>query len=390
MTVKAILWTYDPRQDGSCNIKLYLNHNGHKKYVKTRFHVQPIDFDKKRGLVKKSNPNHLRINTKIGELRRNIETQVIEHDDLNRVGKVKKVSFINFLSDRANDIHKGFTNLKPTTAKSYFSLLKRVTQYQKENRLSEISFDDITLEFYEDFRRFLFEKINCGLPGFSKHIKVIKTIMRLSQDKGLHNNEAYKHHLFKRHRSKASNKIYLTDEEIQSLYNLDLTFDPSLDRERDRFLISYFFLMRFEDSRTIKKENFFQKSGRWYLKYKQQKTGHECIVPVKSEAWEILTKRDFELNHGSNQQSNREIKTVCALARIDSEVRQGEESGPKWRFVTTHTARRSAATNLALQNVSVKIIADLGGWTDIRTLRSYLRASGLDSALVAKDLEFFN
>ncbi|MCB0653995.1 MAG: tyrosine-type recombinase/integrase [Saprospiraceae bacterium] len=57
--------------------------------------------------------------------------------------------------------------------------------------------------------------------------------------------------------------------------------------------------------------------------------------------------------------------------------------GPKWKFVTTHTARRSAATNLALQNVNIKIIADLGGWTDIRTLRSYLRASGLDSALVA-------
>ncbi|MCB0650919.1 MAG: hypothetical protein KDC85_06555 [Saprospiraceae bacterium] len=51
--------------------------------------------------------------------------------------------------------------------------------------------------------------------------------------------------------------------------------------------------------------------------------------------------------------------------------------------------RRSAATNLAPQNASVKIIADLGGWTDIRTLRTYLRASGLDSALVAKDLEFF-
>ena len=95
------------------------------------------------------------------------------------------------------------------------------------------------------------------------------------------------------------------------------------------------------------------------------------------------------MNYGSNPQSNRDIKTICALARIDTEVTQGEERLPKWKFVTTHTARRSAATNLALQNVSVKIIADLGGWTDIRTLRIYLRASGLDSALVAKDLEFF-
>lgn len=100
-------------------------------------------------------------------------------------------------------------------------------------------------------------------------------------------------------------------------------------------------------------------------------------------------KRGFDMDFGSNAQSNRNIKTVCALAKVDAQVKQGEESGPKWKFVTTHTARRSAATNLAMQNMNIKIIADLGGWTDIRTLRSYLRASGLDSAAVAKDFDFF-
>ena len=63
---------------------------------------------------------------------------------------------------------------------------------------------------------------------------------------------------------------------------------------------------------------------------------------------------------------------------------------PKWSFVTPHTARRSAATNLYLQGVSLKMIADLGGWGDDGTLRVYLRASGLDTALVARELGFLD
>ena len=77
------------------------------------------------------------------------------------------------------------------------------------------------------------------------------------------------------------------------------------------------------------------------------------------------------------------------MAGIHTSANEGDRSGPKWKFVTTHTARRSAATHLALQGVNLKIIADLGGWEKIETLRSYLRASGLDSAEVAKDLDFF-
>ncbi|HMQ59190.1 MAG TPA: tyrosine-type recombinase/integrase [Flavilitoribacter sp.] len=49
-----------------------------------------------------------------------------------------------------------------------------------------------------------------------------------------------------------------------------------------------------------------------------------------------------------------------------SEVSERKKTGPKWSFVTTHTARRSAATNLYLQGVSLKMIAELGGWGDER------------------------
>ncbi|MCB0650922.1 MAG: phage integrase SAM-like domain-containing protein [Saprospiraceae bacterium] len=390
MRAQVMIWTYKPRKDGTCNIKIYAGYKGDKKYFKTKFHVLPSQFDKNKGLVKRTHPNHLRINAAIGEEKKRILDHIIKPgENLRTLGKEKKESFIDFLVEHRNEIKNGFTDLKQSTARNYTSLITRITQYRDDRKLKDISFEDIDMDFYKDFQKFLSDECNCGLVGFGKHIKVIKTVMRNAQELGLHHNDIYKTRLFKRYNAKPSTKIYLTEDEIKAIEELNLSFDKALDRERDRFLVSYYFLMRYEDSRTIQKDFFFEQEGKHYLKYKQEKTERECIIPVKDKAWEILNKRGFNLNYGSNPQSNRDIKTICALARIDTEVTQGEERLPKWKFVTTHTARRSAATNLALQNVSVKIIADLGGWTDIRTLRIYLRASGLDSALVAKDLEFF-
>lgn len=91
----------------------------------------------------------------------------------------------------------------------------------------------------------------------------------------------------------------------------------------------------------------------------------------------------FRLNfsHGSHEDH---------LAGINQVTSEGDKVLPKSQLVTTHTARRSAATNLYLEGASLKTIADLGGWENNEMLRIYLRASGLDSARLAQDLDFFN
>ena len=78
-----------------------------------------------------------------------------------------------------------------------------------------------------------------------------------------------------------------------------------------------------------------------------------------------------------------------AIAGINDEVHRGDKLSPKRNFITFHTARRSGTTNLYLSGVCTNLIADLGGWTNEKTLKVSLRASGLDSAYMASDLEFF-
>ena len=54
-----------------------------------------------------------------------------------------------------------------------------------------------------------------------------------------------------------------------------------------------------------------------------------------------------------------------------------------------HTARGSAATNLAMQGVPLDFIARLGGWNNMDTLKKYVLASGMDVAMVAAEYKFF-
>lgn len=388
MTVKAVLWTYEPKKNGTCNIKLYANVDGKKKYFRTKLSVLPQDFDQNKGLVKKSHPSFQLYNATIKNAIWEMEQHLLKGGTLNNIGKKKSGSFLQFLQAFIQDTEAGLTGISLVTCKSYKSTLKRITQYCQHDHIADLAFEDINLEFYDNYKRFIIESGLAGIPGFNEHIKVVKATMRLAMDKRLHNNTDFQHKLFKKIPVK-TNKIYLTEDEIHSLEELDLSHDEALNREKDRFLASYYFLTRYSDSVRLRRKDFFERSGKQYLRYFQKKTNKECVVPVKPVAWSILERRGFNLSGDTNQEANRKLKTIAAMAGIHTHTGEGDRYGPKWKFVTTHTARRSAATHLALQGVNLKIIADLGGWEKIETLRSYLRASGLDSAEVAKDLDFF-
>lgn len=387
MRLKVILWKYEPRKDGTCNIKIYASIDGKKKYFKTQLAVLPKDFDEVRGEVKKSHPSYKLYNSNIRAKKREIEDHLLEGGRLTTLNRKKKIALLPFLTQFIEDTDAGITGIAKSTNRNYKSALKRLTGYCSSRNV-DLNFEDINLDFYDDFKRYLLNEGHCKIPGFNKHIKILKAIMRLAMDKGLHNNLVFQHKLFRKIPVK-TNKTYLNVAEIELLENVDLTDRPGLDRERDRFLISYYFLTRYSDSIRIRRKDFFEKDGQFYLRYFQQKTNKECIIPVKADALKILEKRDFNLSGDTNQEANRKLKTIATLAGISTLVQEGERSGPKSLFVTTHTARRSAATNLALQGVNLKIISDLGGWEDVQTLRTYLRASGIESAVVAKDLEFF-
>jgi integrase len=391
MKIKTILYKHRVHKDGKMSVKIYVNANGKVRYYPTGFAVHPDQWNEEREKVKPGNFYTTAYNEQIAKKRHQIEHHFITggtHEELATGKKTRTGSLIDFLGDFIRRINEGKTMIRKSTGKNYASLLSRLLGYAKHKAYKDIYFSDVSLAFYTDFLEYLFDYAQCSKAGAGKHIKNLKAIMNKALSKGLHNNRTHQQKEFKVFRM-SPRKIYLNIDEIKSMERLSLKDAPMLERERDRFLICYYLLLRFSDCRHIRKDNCFISDGHTYIKTHHQKTQKEAILPLSKKAILLLEKYDFQLNFTANQVANRHLKTIAGMAGINSPYKEMDKTLPKSQFVTTHTARRSAATNLYLQGVSLKTISDLGGWSSIRTLMVYLQSCGMDSARLASGLDFF-
>lgn len=394
MTVKAILWTYEPGKDGKCDIKLYIYHEGKKRHISLGVTVEPKDWDTKAQKVKKTHPLSEVYNALIRKNLLEIEERILTGQGLPQKngaqGKNPVWTLTSFIEDYITQTLQGAHDHADGTIKNHRSTLKRLQQFET-HRGQPLRFEEIDQSFYTEFLAFVsgrFKLTKTG--GFAQHIKNIKKFMSEAKYRGLHNHSGHLDRDFKVLKSK-ERKIYLNEDDVRKLERVDLSATPWLDVERDRWLICYYFILRFQDGQDyVKRANFFQMDGKWFFRYTAQKTNIEATIPVNSKAMAILEKYNWEMPRSNNQVSNRKIKTVAAMAGIDDVASENGAQGPKSCFVCTHTARRSAATNLATQGVPLNFIAKMGGWVQLETLRKYLLASGLDVAKVAAgSYEFF-
>jgi site-specific recombinase XerD len=391
MKVKAILWSHACHQDGTADVKIYIYAQGKKKYLSAGVSVDPSFWDKKACAVKKTHPLSNQLNSLINRKKIELEEKLLAGGNLEALNPEvkKKESLINFAALFIKEVESGLHPIKPSTCKNYVYSLAKLKKYAQHKKMPDLMFEDITMEWYYEFSNYLKDHHNCNRPGISKHIKIVKKFLSEATNRGINQHLDFKKPGFKVFKEHNSNKIYLTADEVAKIEKLNLKDNLSLQKERDRFLVGYYCIMRWSDTVAIRRDNFFEQAGRKFLRYHSQKEDIETILPVKPIVWQIMERYEFNLSGSSNQQANQQIKMVGALAGIIEDTKEGPKKGPKFSFISTHTARRSGATNLVLGGASLKTVADLGGWKRIETLKLYLRASGIDTALMASDLEFF-
>lgn len=389
MTVYPILWT-QPRENGTCSVKIYV-YTDKARYIGTDIAILPDQWNKKNRRVKPNHPLATTYNSILTAKCVEVERRLREGESIRDVqGRSKKQSLIELINQYIVEVQGGLHPIRKTTIKSYVALKNRLLQYCQYSGVHDLHFEDIDMKFYRNYWNFLNTVCKTELQGFANHVKNLKKFMKLGLDRKLHTNLAFRDKEFRMHKKSKGIKFYLTHEEIQKIETLDLSEWPSLQLEKDRFLISYYLLIRFGDSMKINRDNVVESKGKLFYSYTSEKTEVEVVLPLKPAALEIMKRYDYQLPKVSNVKANVKIKQIASLAGINTIIKQGNKSGPKCGFVSTHTARRSGATNLYLDGVSLKMIAQLGGWTRIETLKHYLLASGMDVALVASDYEFFN
>lgn len=290
--------------------------------------------------------------------------------------------------------------VKKRTIQHYVTTKYKLDNYEKHFN-TKLRFQDIGLEFY---RNFLFycqniEKINNNTIG--GYVTNLKKWCKIIDIEGLPINQQYRHSEF----STISNKtkdVYLNEDEINTVFNHDFSHSERLDNVRDNFIIGLRTGLRISDFMQLKKINIIDGN----IEIETVKTSYPVVIPLHQQIKEILLKRNGNLpNQISDAKFNEYVKEVCKEAgftqmvegakminkkddkdffpnvAIISKNKNRKEFGtyPKHELITSHSCRRSFASNLYGKLPNMTIMAITGHKTETQFLK-YIKITPKENA----------
>ena len=426
MVLKFSIRTTKEKSENPVPIYLFAQHGRNfQTFVTTGKFVIPADWDKVNEKVraKESSPYASEINRDLGTLKTNLEYALANEPDPDKINTDWLKHFIrNFWNpvaaeERKTDLFTYFddyikkieTQPNPKTGKpvayrvyrEYCITLNYLRKYAKMKR-RKIDFEDINKDFYRDFVKYLQsveivhtkkenkdEKDKPKEPPrklanntFNSKIKKLKSVLNDATEAGVNTSLRYKSAF---NLSEDADTIYLHEKDLDLIYNFDLSENKRLAKVRDLFIIGCWTGLRFSDLNQVNTKNI--KNG--LLHVTQQKTEGRVIIPLHPTVIEILSRYDGKPPEViSNQKFNEYLKDLCKLVELNEPVKKtitrggkkATEYKQKWEMVTTHTARRSFATNLYKSGLQAQTIMQITGHKTEGAFIRYIRISAEEHA----------
>jgi len=290
--------------------------------------------------------------------------------------------FNQFIDDRRRS-----GRFRNATIKVYNTTYKKLDAFNPK-----LKFEDINFEFFNSFTSWLYKS------GFSsnyvnKIIGTLKAVLNDATEAGVNQNLAFRSKRFSAPKA-PTESIYLTSEELKRIDSLT-QLPPGEDNARRLFLIAAHTGLRYSDVIRLTPANIVKIKQRDYIRITNQKTRVQTIVPLKQIVIDLIADgfpRSIE-----NQRMNQHLKTIAKKAGIDSPVTLSVHRGevidrvtkPKYMFVSSHTARRSFATNAYLAGVPTISIMAITGHKTERSFLSYIKIDPEVNARNIENHEFF-
>lgn len=270
------------------------------------------------------------------------------------------------------------------TVQKYRTTLRVLREFADMSK-RPVDFDTIDLDFYGDFTAHLTKTMGLSVNTVGKYVQCLKVFLNEATAKGINTKVDYKSNRFKVLKED-SDSVFLSEPELQRLYDFDLSSHTRLERVRDLFLVGCYTGLRFSDFTAIRPE--YIKDG--LIRMEQLKTMGKVVIPCHPVVTALLEKYSGQLPQSiSNQKMNDYLKELCQLVGLTSKEGKAITKGgvrvvrtlEKWQMVSTHTARRSFATNMYLLGVPAITIMKITGH---RTERAFMRYVKLDEEQHAK------
>ena len=388
--------------------------NGKKRYLPLQYHldetINPAFWNSNKGEAKQVSkfPQYPEFNARLNNVRDTVLTLIrkMQNDGKTLTNDVLRKELDLLLKKHKNQTdevsEKELMSFIPhfienstnsnVTKLGYRRMLKDLKEFEQLKKV-RLTFDKIDIDFHNEFVHYL-ESKNYAPNTVGARIRGLKTFMNAAYERNLHNNLDYKKKAFTKPSEETKN-IYLNEEELAEIYQLDLSTSKKLDHVRDWFLIAAYTGLRFSDLERLSKDNINDSS----IEIKTKKTGKTVVVPISPIIKSILDKYDDMLPKMiSNQKFNEYIKEVAKRAKIDEDILIEETKGTlkvqktekKYNLVSAHTARRSFATNAFLAGVPTIQIMKLTGHSTEKAFLSYIKISEHENAIKLQLHPFFS
>jgi len=402
-TFKFVLSKSQHQKKTRSNESMLMLRYTHKKqvtYFTTSKNVDDKYWDAKNQQIKRSYPGSDRFNIYIKGIRQRVEDiangilidggnpmpNIVKQHYQDKKDIQNKKTQYTFFEYADKYLEESKKHKKLGTIKTYTKTINKLHQYEKYARI-QLDWHNIDMEFYYNFMKYYMQVLGFTNNGFGGLIKVLKAILNDATEKGYNTHNGHLNKKFRAIKEEVNN-IYLSDDELQRIIDLNLSYNKQIERVRDLFIIGCYTGLRFSDFSQIKKESFVGN----ILQIKTLKTGEWVKIPVMQQVLDVMTKYKDQPNGlpktCQNQTMNKHLKEIGRKAKINEMILKIRNSGnkrietsiPKYKLITTHTARRSFATNMFKRGVPSRVIMAVTGHSTERAFSSYIKISKDENA----------
>lgn len=379
-TLNFRLNTSKINKEGLAPVYLRVTINGIRSEISTKVYVDPAKWDDRKSQIKGKEPVDIRKNKILFDF----TTQIYEALDalkkrrfditaanikLALMGELfKKTTVIEVYRQYMDYLQVRIgSDFSPSSYEIHKTTFDQVQEFLQHEKKEHIAIDEFSNPNFHRFEVYLKKYKE------NQHNTVYKKIERFrSMFKWAFEMEIIDKDISRRFKIKKQKKeiIFLTWEELEAIKAIDTSIER-LAVIRDIFVFMCYTGFAFKEIESLKLEHLSRniKGGYGLIMTRQKTQKNIPEIPLLPEALDLINKYQ---NHPkrirekklfpvpANQNFNAYLKEIADLAKVEKNI-------------TTHTARKTFATTIALRNgMSMEVLSKLLGHSSIRiTQESY-------------------
>lgn len=292
--------------------------------------------------------------------------------------------FINNYIERKSQMVNKDTQRKIVdgTVYNHHNALQRLQTFCEDKRI-RLTWELFNAQLEERLTAWMISK-NYAANTIASQYSIMKVWLREAEFQGIITDKS-----FHRYRTKCQDvdNVYLTEDDINRLYALDFNDEAikaqiapfsNIEVTRDLFVLACWTGLRFGDWKDLTDANI---EGENMIVH-THKTNTTVVIPLHPKVKAIINKYNGVLPRSVDKAHTiQHIRKCAELAGISQLVSLGRvqggrsilRTGPKYQFISNHTARRSFATNMYLKGVPAISIMAITGHTTEANFMKYIK-----------------